>query len=227
MAGRFHRKVQLGGLLLALVGWLCSCVATALPQWKTQNLGLIEMETQLMGLWQVCVNQVATVCHAFESFLALPQELQVSRVLMVASNGLGLLGLLLSSFGSECCRVHQIPGIFKRRFCLLGGALVVSAAAMTLLPVSWVAHVAIRDFRDDSIPEIVPRWELGDALYLGWAAGVLLALGGVTLIFSACLGKEVASSLHKAGPTGLPCLNPACDSRVSLHLTPGCGSLMT
>ncbi|XP_004712921.1 putative claudin-25 [Echinops telfairi] len=228
MAGRFHGTVQLGGLLLALVGWLCSCVATALPQWKTQNPGLIEMETQLMGLWQVCVDQeeVATVCHAFKSFLSLPQELQVSRILMVASNGLGLLGLLLCGFGSECCRFHRIPGVFKRRFCLLGGALEASASAMTLLPVSWVAHVTIQDFQDDSVPEIVPRWELGTALYLGWAAGVFLALGGVILIFSACLGKEAVSSLHKAGPTGLPCLHSACDSHVSLHRTPGRGSLM-
>uniref|UniRef100_H0XIH9 Claudin 25 n=2 Tax=Otolemur garnettii TaxID=30611 RepID=H0XIH9_OTOGA len=203
MAWSFRGKVQLGGLLLSLLGWLCSCVTTVLPQWKTLNLELNEMETWIMGLWEACVNQeeVATACKAFESFLSLPQELQVARILMVASHGLGLLGFLLSGFGSECFQFHGIRWASKRRLCLLGGTLEVSASATTLIPVSWVAHATIRDFWDDSIPEIVPRWEFGDALFLGWAAGVFLALGGLLLIFSIFLEKEDVPSRGMVDPT--------------------------
>ena len=202
MAWSVRGKAQLGGLLLSLLGWVCSCVTTALPQWKTLSLDLNEMETWIMGLWEVCVNQeeVATVCQAFESFLSLPQELQVSRILMVASHGLGLLGLLLSVFGSECCQFQRIRWVFKRRLCILGGTLEASASATTLFPVSWVAYATIQDFWDDSIPEIVPRWEFGDALYLGWAAGIFLALGGLLLICSTCLGKDVPFP-QVTGPT--------------------------
>ncbi|XP_025321582.3 putative claudin-25 [Canis lupus baileyi] len=221
MAWSFREKAQLGGLLLSLLGWVCSCVTTILPQWKTLNLELNEMETWIMGLWEVCVNQEeVVVCKAFESFLSLPQDLQVSRILMVASHGLGLLGLLLSGFGSECFQLYRNRWVFKRWLCLLGGTLEASASATTLFPVSWVAYATIQDFWDDSIPEIVPRWEFGDALYLGWAAGIFLALGGLFLIFSACLGKEEESSLRMAGPTVPPFYAPADRSSDSFYLTP-------
>ncbi|KAK2099487.1 putative claudin-25 [Saguinus oedipus] len=200
MAWSFHGKAQLGGLLLSLLGWVCSCVTTVLPQWKTLNLELNEMETWIMGIWEVCMDQeeVATVCKAFESFLSLPQELQVARILMF----------------------HKIRWVFKRRLGLLGGTLEVSASATTLLPVSWVAHATIQHFWDDSIPDIIPRWEFGGALYLGWAAGIFLALGGLLLIFSACLGKEDVPSPLVADPTVPPSWAPVEESDGSFHLLP-------
>ncbi|EPY83410.1 putative claudin-25 [Camelus ferus] len=228
MAWSSRGKAQLGGLLLSLLGWVCSCVTTILPQWKTLNLELNEMETWIMGLWEVCVNQeeVATVCKAFESFLSLPRELQASRILMVTSHGLGLLGLLLSGFGAECFQFHGTKWVFKMRLCLLGGTLEASASAATLFPVSWVAYATIQDFWDDSVPEIVPRWEFGDALYLGWAAGIFLALGGLLLIFSSCLGKEDVPSPRMAVPTAPPSCAPAGESDSSFYLMPRPRSLV-
>ncbi|XP_004605108.1 putative claudin-25 [Sorex araneus] len=196
MARSCRGQAQLGGLALTLLGWGCSCATLLLPQWKTLNLDLNEMETWSLGLWEACVEQeeVGSVCKAFESFLAMPAELQVARILMVASQGLGLLGLLLASLGFECSQFHRIRWGEKRRLCLLGGTLELSASVTTLVPVSWVAHATIQDFWDDRVPEIVPRWEFGDALFLGWAAGFFLACGGSLLIFSTCLGREDASS---------------------------------
>ncbi|NP_001371194.1 putative claudin-25 [Mus musculus] len=223
MACSFRGRVQLGGLLLSVLGWVCSCVTTVLPQWKTLTLDLNEMETWVSGLWEACVNQeeAGTVCKAFESFLSLPQELQVARILMVASHGLGLLGLLLSSCGLECFRFHRPGGVFKTRLCLLGGTLEASASATTLFPVSWVAYATFQDFWDDSIPEIVPRWEFGDALFLGWAAGLFLAVGGLLLIFSACLENEDGSSSWMADATAPQACAPVEEEfDGSFHLTP-------
>ncbi|KAM5245985.1 putative claudin-25 [Ctenodactylus gundi] len=222
MAWGFSERLQLGGLLLSLLGGVCSCVTAALPQWKTLNLELNEMETWNMGLWEVCVNQEegGIVCKAFESFLSLPQELQVSRILTVASQGLALLGLLLSGCGSECFQFHSITGVVKRRLRTLGGTLEASASATILFPVSWVAYATIQDFWDDRIPEIVPRWEFGDALFLGWAAGIFLAVGGLLLIFSACLGREEAPSPWRVDPTVTPSWAPAEELDVSFQLIP-------
>ncbi|XP_069894173.1 putative claudin-25 [Dipodomys merriami] len=219
MAWSFQGRVHLGGLFLSLLGWVCSCVTTILPQWKTLNLDLNEMETWIMGLWEACVNQeeVGTVCKAFESFLSLPQELQVSRILMVASHCLGLLGLLLSGCGSECFQFHRIGWVSKRQLCLLGGTLEASASLTTLVPVSWVAYATIRDFWDASVPDIVPRWEFGDALYLGWAAGVFMALGGLLFIFSACLEKDLPV-LWMADATAPPACAPAEELDGSVYL---------
>jgi claudin len=168
------------------------------------------MEIWIMGLWEACVSQeeVGTVCKSFESFLSLPQELQVSRILMVVSHGLGLLGLLLSGCGSECFQFHRIRWILKKQLCLLGGTLEASASATTLLPVSWMAYATIRDLWDTTLPDIVPRWEFGDALYLGWAAGIFLGLGGLLLICSACLGTEDMPSPWRTDPTASPSCTP-------------------
>ncbi|KAM8811943.1 LOW QUALITY PROTEIN: putative claudin-25 [Rhynchonycteris naso] len=223
MAWSLHEKTQLGGLLLSLLGWVCSCVTTTLLQ-KMLSLHLNEMETWILGLWELCVQEeVASVCQAFESFLSLPQELQVSLIIMVASHGLGLLGLLLSGFGSKCCQLHEIRWVFKRRLCMLGGTLEASASATALFPVSWVA-VTIQDFWEDSFPEIVPWWEFGDALYLGWAAGVFLALGGLLLICSACLGKDMPCP-QVAGPIARYCA-PAEKSGGSFYLIPSSKNLL-
>lgn len=222
MACSFRGRVQLGGLLLSVLGWVCSCVTTILPHWKTLNLDLNEMETWISGLWEACVNQeeAGTVCKGFESFLSLPQELQVARILMVASHGLGLSGLLLSGCGLECFQFHRPGGVLKKQLCLLGGILEASASATTLFPVSWVAYATFQDFWDDSIPEIVPRWEFGDALFLGWAAGLFLALGGLLLIFSACLENEDGSSPWMAEATAPPACAPVEEFDGSFHLTP-------
>ncbi|XP_052584811.1 putative claudin-25 [Peromyscus californicus insignis] len=222
MAWSSRGGVRLGGVLLSLLGWVSSCVTTVLPQWKTLNLDLSEMETWISGLWEACVSQeeAGTVCKAFESFLSLPQELQVARILMVASHGLGLVGLLLSGWGLECFQFHRPRGVLKTRLCLLGGALEVSASATTLFPVSWVAYATFQDFWDDSIPEIVPRWEFGDALFLGWAAGLFLALGGLLLIISACLGNEDRPSPWTAAATAPPACASIEEFDGSLHLTP-------
>ncbi|XP_003472733.1 putative claudin-25 [Cavia porcellus] len=200
MAWTFRGTLQLGGLLLCLLGWVCSCTTIVLPLWKTLNTDLNEMETWTMGLWGTCVNQeeVGIVCKNFDSFLSLPQELQVARVLTIACQGLGLLGLVLSGFGSECCQLYRITEIFKDRLCLLGGILEALASATVIFPVSWVAHGIVQDFWDDGIPQLVPRWEFGAALFLGWFAGLFLAVGGLLLIFSACMRKENVPSLSVA-----------------------------
>ncbi|XP_050012125.1 putative claudin-25 [Alexandromys fortis] len=221
MACSFRGGVQLGGLLLSVLGWVSSCITTILPQWKTLSLDLNEMETWISGLWEACVSQeeAGTVCKAFESFLSLPQELLVARILMVASDGLGLLGLLLSGYGLECFQFHRSRQVFKTRLCLLGGALEASASATTLFPVSWVAYATFQDFWDDSVPDIVPRWEFGDALFLGWAAGLLLALGGLLLIISACLENEEVASPWMAAATAPPVCVPIEEFDGSFHLT--------
>ncbi|XP_029787391.1 putative claudin-24, partial [Suricata suricatta] len=116
MALVFRIVMQFVGLFLSLLGWVLSIITTYLPHWKHLNLDLNEMENWTMGLWQACVIQeeVGTQCKDFESFLALPAELRISRILMFLSNGLGLLGLLVSGFGLDCLRIGETrPGLKK------------------------------------------------------------------------------------------------------------------
>ncbi|KAK2529868.1 claudin-22 [Columba livia] len=155
-----HRPMmQLSGMLFSLVGWVLSCLTTYLPQWKNLNLELNELEIWTMGLWQACVVQEegGMQCKDFDSFLALPPELRISRILMFFSNGSGLLGLLVSGFGLDCLKIGERQQEQKKRLLLFGGMLFWISGITAIVPVSWVAHSTVQEFWDENIPDIVPR----------------------------------------------------------------------
>ncbi|XP_077857834.1 claudin-22 isoform X1 [Macaca mulatta] len=200
MALVFRTVAQLAGVSLSLLGWVLSCLTNYLPHWKNLNLDLNEMENWTMGLWQTCVTQeeVGMQCKDFDSFLALPAELRVSRILMFLSNGLGFLGLLVSGFGLDCLRIGDGQRDLKRRLLILGGVLSWASGITALVPVSWVAHKTVQEFWDENVPDFVPRWEFGEALFLGWFAGLSLLLGGCLLNCAACSSHALLASGHHA-----------------------------
>ncbi|XP_004682577.1 PREDICTED: claudin-22 [Condylura cristata] len=205
---------QWAGISLSLLGWVLSCLTNYLPQWKNRNLELNEMEIWTQGLWQTCVVQEegGRQCKAFDSFLALPAELRISRVLMFLSDGLGLLGLLVSGLGLDCLRLAAGQQARKKRLLAWGGGLLWTAGLAVLVPVSWVAHSTVREFWDETLPAIVPRWEFGEALFLGWSAGFLLLLGGCLL---GCSGRAPLASGRYAAPE----MQPHCQ-RLQMKSTP-------
>ncbi|KAM9654240.1 putative claudin-25 [Morphnus guianensis] len=203
MVGSWRAKAQAGGMLLAILGWVSSCVTTFVPLWKSLSLDLNELEVWTMGLWQVCIarEEGAVECRAHSSFLALPPELRISRLLMCLSNGLGLLGCLLAALGLEGWRAFEDKPGLKRWLLLAGGAAFGTAGMATLAPISWVAYNTVLDFWDDTVPDIVPRWEFGEATFLGWFAGAFLATGGLLLACS-------ARSMRTAMPPAPTCRQP-------------------
>ncbi|XP_004696513.1 claudin-22 [Echinops telfairi] len=204
MAFLFRTVAQLTGLSLSLLGWVLACLTNYLPQWKNLNLDLNEMENWTTGLWQTCVIQeeAGMQCKDFDSFLALPAELRISRILMFLSNGLGLLGLLAAGLGLDCLRIGERQRALKKRLLILGGALLWTSGLVVLVPVSWVAYITVQEFWDESMPEIVPRWEFGDALFLGWFAGFFLILGGSLLNCAACSAQAPLAPGHYAAAKG-------------------------
>ncbi|XP_069486428.1 putative claudin-24 [Ambystoma mexicanum] len=193
-------NAQLGGVVLSLVGWVLTCVTTYVPLWKNLNLELNELEIWTMGLWQVCVMQeeVGMQCKDYDSFLALPFELRFSRILMFLSNGLGVLGLLVSNLGSDCLKIGEGRQDLKRGLLILGGVLFWMAGLSTLVPVSWVAYLTVQEFWDEDMPDIVPRWEFGEALFMGWFGAFFLILGGSLLACLSCCTSARAHTVHYA-----------------------------
>ncbi|NXX73175.1 CLD22 protein, partial [Spizella passerina] len=123
-------------------------------------------------------------------------------------NGLGLLGCLLAALGLEGWRTCEDKPGRKRQLLLGGGATLGLAGITTLVPVSWVAYNTVLDFWDETVPDIVPRWEFGEATFLGWFAGAFLAAGGLLLACSArapSTDAPLAPACHQ-GPAapGLP-----------------------
>lgn len=199
---------QLGGFTLSLFGWVSSCITTSVPLWKSLNLDLNEFEVWHTGLWHVCVVQEESVmeCKGHPSLLALPWDIQLSRILMVASNTLGFVALTLSLLGSSWLKVSgQKPGL-KKQLAIAGAIVFCFSGITTFVPVSWVAYDIVQEFWDGALPKIIPRWEFGNALFLGWFAGSSLLLGGLLLLFSTCLpeaerppGRLTANQTQEGG----------------------------
>ena len=57
---------------------------------------------------------------------------------------------------------------------------------------SLVAYLTVVEFWDENIPDVVPRWEFGEAMFSGWIAGLLLVVGGSFLFVAVCMGDYEA-----------------------------------
>lgn len=176
--------------------WLCSLATTLMSTWLTLSTELLPTESYKLGLWETCVVQdLGTLeCRPYNSLLGLPPDIKLARVFMCLTLAAGLLGLLLAIPGMQVvnsCRRWPDPHRRKMAMKTAGGALCLAAGVLGLVPVSYIAHLTVVRYFDESVPELVPRWEFGDALFCGWTAGVLHLLAGTLLLTSClCVQKE-------------------------------------
>ncbi|KAK9524254.1 hypothetical protein VZT92_018107 [Zoarces viviparus] len=185
------QALELSGVLVCGGAWLCSLATTLMSTWLTLSTDLLPTETYELGLWETCVVQDlgALECRPYDGLLGLPPDIKLARILMCVTLAAGLLGLLLAVPGVDLvnlCRDPPEDRRLKRALKAAGGALCLAAGILGLVPVSYVAHLAVLRFFDESVPEVVPRWEFGDALFCGWTAGVLHLAAG-TLLLTSCL----------------------------------------
>nr|XP_046242336.1 putative claudin-24 [Scatophagus argus] len=184
------KVMQRTALFVTFGGLVTSLITTFLPFWKTMNSDLNEVENWFSGLWHTCLytEEVGIQCKAYESVLGLPMDLQISRVLMsmsIGTGGLALLAVFPGLEGVEMC-VGQ-PGL-KRRFLILGGVLSWLSGLTTLVPVSIVAYTTVAEFWDEGFPDVMPRWEYGEAMFSGWFGGLALVIGGTLFFVAVCMG---------------------------------------
>lgn len=180
--------LELLGMLVYVGAWLCALTTTILPQWLTMSTALLPVESYELGLWETCVVQDVggMECRAYDSLLGLSTDLKLARILMCAALAVGMLGIIVGIPGLDL--VHSCKEDSgkqtKRILIITGGVLGMVSGVLCLIPVSYMAHIAVMHFFDDKVPDVVPRWEFGDALYCGWAAGFLLIVAGLILITS-------------------------------------------
>ncbi|KAM4710920.1 putative claudin-24 [Anableps anableps] len=187
--------VELLGVLFSVGGWLCSLCTTMMPFWLTLSTDLLPTESLEVGLWKTCVIQDLGLqeCRPYNSLLGLPPDIKLARILMCAALGFGLMGLVLAILGlsliNSCCR-RVDDRSFKKVLKAAGGMLSLAAGILVLVPVSYIAHLTVVRFFDESVPDVLPRWEFGDSLFCGWTAGVLHLVAGTLLLISALYLQE-------------------------------------
>ncbi|NP_001290779.1 uncharacterized protein LOC105029466 [Esox lucius] len=183
---------QMLGLALALIGFLGTIIVCALPMWKvTAFIGANIVTAQVIweGVWMNCVTQSTgqMQCKIYDSVLALPQDLQVARAMLVIAIIVAFLGILLCILGGKCTNFIE-DEVSKVKVVIASGVIFILAGILILVPVCWTANTIIRDFYNPLLIE-AQRRELGASLYIGWATAGLLILGG-GLLCSSCPPKQ-------------------------------------
>uniref|UniRef100_A0A2K6KHQ9 Claudin n=1 Tax=Rhinopithecus bieti TaxID=61621 RepID=A0A2K6KHQ9_RHIBE len=185
--------LEILGLVLCLVGWGGLILACGLPMWQVTAFldhNIVTAQTTWKGLWMSCVVQSTghMQCKVYDSVLALSTEVQAARALTVGAVLLAFVALFVTLAGAQCTTCVA-PGPAKARVALTGGVLYLLCGLLALVPLCWFANIVVREFYDPSVP-VSQKYELGAALYIGWAATALLMVGGGLL----CCGAWVCTS---------------------------------
>ncbi|XP_071362622.1 claudin-4-like isoform X1 [Trachinotus anak] len=183
---------QILGMALALIGFLGSILICAVPMWKvTAFIGANIVTSQLTweGLWMNCVMQSTgqMQCKVYDSLLALSQDLQAARALVVIAIIVGVFGILLGVVGGKCTNCLEDERQ-KSKVAIAAGITFLIAGLLVLIPVCWTANTITRDFHNPILIN-AQRRELGASLYIGWGAAGLLLLGG-GLLCSSCPPRD-------------------------------------
>ncbi|XP_075054331.1 claudin-14 [Mixophyes fleayi] len=181
--------VQLLGFVTSLIGFIGTIIATVLPHWwRTAHVGtnIITAVAYMKGLWMECVWHSTGIyqCQIHQSQLALPRDLQIARGMMVTSCVLSLQACVVSVYGMKCTQCAKSSSA-KRLIGVLGGILFLLAGLTCLIPVAWCTSDVVQDFYNPALPYGM-KFEIGQALYVGFISGALTVIGGIMLLFTSC-----------------------------------------
>ncbi|XP_019943781.2 claudin-4-like [Paralichthys olivaceus] len=181
---------QMLGFALAIIGFLGTIIVCALPMWKvTAFIGANIVTAQVIweGLWMNCVTQSTgqMQCKIYDSLLALPQDLQAARSLVVIAIIVAALGVILGIAGGKCTNFIEDPSS-KAKVAIAAGIVFICAGVLVLIPVCWSANTIIRDFYNPIMTN-AQRRELGTMTSMGMQmAGCALGLFGWIGVIIVC-----------------------------------------
>ncbi|XP_023683352.2 claudin-14-like [Paramormyrops kingsleyae] len=189
--------VQLLGFFLGLLGLLGMVVTTLLPQWRRRayiGSNIITATGYMKGLWMECVWHSTGIyqCQTHRSLLALPLDLQAARALMIISCVASILALALATVGMECTRLAS-HSRNKNTLAVFGGIGFIAAGLLCLVTVSWTTNDIVQQFYNPQLPSIM-KYEIGQAVYLGFISALLSIAGGASLCL--CSGVFLERRAH-------------------------------
>ncbi|NXC89250.1 CLD14 protein, partial [Cercotrichas coryphoeus] len=201
--------LELLGFSLSLLGLIGTLITTILPHWwRSAHVGanIITAVAYVKGLWMECVWHSTGVyqCQLHRSQLALPAELRAARAMMVISCLLAALAAGLAVLGMSCTRCAE-GSPAKASMAGAGGGGFAAAGLLCLVPVSWSTNGVVMDFYNPALPAGV-KYEIGQALYLGFVSSAFSILGGA-LLCASCLGDR-APFQPRSGPGAPPSSGP-------------------
>ncbi|XP_029372853.1 claudin f [Echeneis naucrates] len=178
---------EIAGQVISFIGLVGVAVTCGIPMWRvTSFIGANIVTGQIVwdGLWMNCVMQSTgqMQCRLNESVMRLTPDLQAARALVIISLVFGFIGFLITFIGAKCTSCLKRDSS-KAKVVIIGGCLIILAAILILIPVCWSSAITIADFQNPLTLE-TQRREIGASIYIGWAAALLLLVGGIILTTS-------------------------------------------
>ncbi|XP_058885805.1 claudin-10-like isoform X2 [Acipenser ruthenus] len=178
-----------GMQILAFVGCICglgaTLGATLCNEWKTTSRAsaVITATWVFQGLWMSCGGNAlgAVHCRRHLTIFKLESYIQVCRGLMIAAVCLGFFGSILALVGMKCTKIGGSDKTKARIACLAGIHFILGGLS-SVTACSLYAHRITSEFFDPTY--IAQKYELGAALFIGWAGSALCILGGIAFCFS-------------------------------------------
>ncbi|KAM3864105.1 claudin i [Diretmus argenteus] len=173
--------VQIVCVALGILGLIGTIVCCAVPRWKVSSFtgsNIVTAQSSQEGLWTNCVVQSTgqQQCKSYDSLLVLPSDLQAARAMTIISCMLSSLCLLMLFSGADFTTCVESQDA-KAKISLVAGIGLLLAGLLVVISVSWSAHNTVQNFNNPLVPASQKR-ELGACIFVGWAAGALLILGG-------------------------------------------------
>ncbi|KAJ0004624.1 hypothetical protein NQD34_010838 [Periophthalmus magnuspinnatus] len=182
--------LELLSLAFLLCSWLLA-LSCCLSPWMERHLELVELEKVHVSLWSGCVVQDSVFsCKPHSSLLSLPLPLLLGRGLLLGALMSGAAAIAVTVPGLRLVHMPKCFGVaasgaLKRRLRGCEAVLCVLSAVLEACPVSWAGYVTIRRYQEDTILEMIPRWDLGIGLFLGWTSAAVYMLT-VGALWSSC-----------------------------------------
>ncbi|AWP13179.1 hypothetical protein SMAX5B_018401 [Scophthalmus maximus] len=177
--------LQIVAFLSGLAGLGATIGATVSNEWRATSRAssVITATWVLQGLWNNCAGNAigALHCRPHHTILKLEGYIQACRGLMIASVCLGFFGTIFTLVGMKCTKIGGTDKNKARIACFAGVDFILSGLC-SLSACSLYAHRITSEFFDPMF--IAQKYELGAALFIGWAGSVLCIIGGSMLCFS-------------------------------------------
>ncbi|XP_067116512.1 claudin-10a [Osmerus mordax] len=188
-----NMATEIVAFLLTISGWILVSSTLPIDYWKVSSVDgtVITTATFWSNLWKTCVTDSTGVsnCKDFPSMLALDAYIQVCRGLMIASVCLGFFGAILALVGMKCTKIGGSETT-KAKLTGLSGLHFILNGLCSLTACSLYAHRITTEFFDPLF--VAQKFELGAALFIGWAGSVLCVLGGLIFCLSLTEGFRQA-----------------------------------
>ncbi|XP_008326490.1 claudin-10-like isoform X2 [Cynoglossus semilaevis] len=178
-------SLQILAFLSGLVGVGAIIGATVSNEWKATSRAssVITATWVLQGLWNNCAGNAigALHCRPHHTIFKLEGYIQACRGLMIAAICLGFFGSIFALVGMKCTKIGGTDKNKARIACFAGVDFILSGVC-SLSACSLYAHRITSEFFDPMF--MAQKYELGAALFIGWAGSILCILGGGMLCFS-------------------------------------------